>query len=224
MSKLGVKRRTAVTVATAGIFWCFVFLRQGYPARLVVSATAIWLIVGVTVVVWVSRSASRRGSPAASTGLAPGFLNWYSAGEDAAIAVYKRRLGAVAWLEAAVLILLWFVVRQRGHPQTFWAVVAWVIIGNVGQRRSALILTAEEAIYRPEFGRLVRVRLLDITGISPSSTTRLFAFRPLYVRAVRLSLSGGGARVIPLDFRDWREIVDKLAAPKGLAVPSWGPR
>jgi hypothetical protein len=141
---------------------------------------------------------------------------WRSEGERDVIIVYHHDLTSVIIVLVLVqLPLLFLSLLLFPRALVLMTAVAFVL-RTLAEGRRALIFTPSQIMYRPPFGRVEAVAFSNIASTRLCTIFTLFLLRPRLVSAVELTILNGDTIAMPLDFKDWPAIVNRLVPHTGL--------
>jgi hypothetical protein len=147
------------------------------------------------------------------------FLQWWREGERAEKSVYRQSFYAPVSVVVGGVALFSLVPRFR----TWYAVLIFAYVAGMAliECRRAIILTDSNLIYRPAFGRLLRVELAQIGSVErcTAPVPSLAALRPRLSKGLRFRLKGGEEVVVPIDFPHSREISQQFLISSGTSLP-----
>lgn len=150
---------------------------------------------------------------------------WLHAGEEDGIIFYHQRFAGRLVYQACVLAALLLVFpfyRRIPHTVLIGLSVA-VVLRTLSERRRAIIFTDKEIVYRPAFGGPRRVQFEKLMNIRRKAIAESYLLRPNVVPAIELHFNNGEILDLPLDFRERREILQRLSAATGKQIEGkWG--
>jgi hypothetical protein len=143
------------------------------------------------------------------------FRDWRRAGESGAVAIYRHPRFAF-WFYLTVIVLFFL----------FWKLLG-VLFGlvtlpfSLAQWRRALILTADEMIYRPQLGPIHRFAFRDIRGLRVIPLADSDALLGSGIRlqpGIEILLANGEKFSCSLESTQWRDSLDRLSKATGQQI------
>jgi len=147
--------------------------------------------------------------------------HWWNLGEAQAIAVYRAKvISPVLFLWAATGLPFLMFPDMRQPEALSFIIGVWiaVLVAILIRRRRAAIFTSDFFLYRPAFGRLLRVPL---KGVKRASLVEPVLSEEYYVPRLRIELLVGPEMTIPIAVSDPEAVVRLLnkGAGRGLTPP-----
>jgi hypothetical protein len=143
-----------------------------------------------------------------------GFLRWWRAGEGEGSVAFRRPwwplLLALGVMSVLYRVLL--VPAPRGTAYVVGAVLLACSARMVAERRRAVILRGECLLVRPPFGRPRSVGLSEVVSVEHCTVGTTLMLRTTAGPGLRLTPRNGGPLLIPLDFPDSEELVERIKA------------
>lgn len=138
---------------------------------------------------------------------------WLEGASDI-IAIYRKRMLRVIALTAALCTLvgglIWTLSPNRKYLIGWCIGTALAIVPLLFEMRRAIIFTSSEFVFRRNSGSVVRIPIDEIVMIEETSTAYMLGARPTFVPAIRLSLNNGASQLIPIDYSERTEILNRL--------------
>jgi hypothetical protein len=124
--------------------------------------------------------------------------------------IYRQSYARPALAFASSICLIWWFPFLRS-----WQIellCAYLIGAAFIEMRRAIILTDSNLLYRPIFGRPTTVEFSRIASVERCSAPvpSLMMLRPMLMKGLKFHLIDGGEIVIPLDFRNSKEISERF--------------
>lgn len=144
-------------------------------------------------------------------------VSWRHAGEEGAIAIFRKRVGVIFALQVAALAALVFSI----FPQLTWVVVAIAVLAlstTLANGRRAIIFTETEVRYRPPLGSTRPVLISEIRGLTRSCVLIPYLIRSVLRPGVSITLANGATEVWPLDIEQPEEVLRRLSVVARKAV------
>jgi hypothetical protein len=125
---------------------------------------------------------------------------WWCEGELGAQQVYRQSYGGFMAAAAASAAVILFLPAFR----TWYVLIIFLGITTraLVERRRAFIFTDSAVVYRPAFGRGVRVEAGDVLYVENTTAAVPFSFRTRLLKGLRIRLRNNKDIVLPLDFPD----------------------
>src|SRR5690348_930883 len=135
--------------------------------------------------------------------------NWWKAGEEDAITVYRARLLVPVMALTGITVLVYFTTLPHEQSDIWFFPVFWSAgaIPLLLRRRRAAIFTPDVFLFRPACGAILKVPMNEIKRASPVeySTTEEYS-----IPAVHIELIVGGALDVRLGVLRSDEVIRHL--------------
>jgi hypothetical protein len=137
--------------------------------------------------------------------------NWWNAGEEGAITVYRARLLVPMVILSALIVFAYLVTAPHYHSDTWFFAVFWSARGIplLLRRRRAVIFTPDVLLVRPAFGAILRIPISGTKGVSPVEYSPAEEYP---IPAVHIEFIVGGAVDLRLGVARPNEVIRRLEA------------
>jgi len=147
---------------------------------------------------------------------------WWNQGETQAVMVYRAKVALPMLVLTAVVLAPFIAFSDMRRPGSGPFIVAMWLLFTVPiliRRRRAAIFTTDLFLYRPVFGRPLKVPL---NGIKSAQLLEPEPTAEIYVPKVRIELFVGGELTLPMAVTDPEAVVRRLNAAAKRATTSPG--
>jgi hypothetical protein len=137
--------------------------------------------------------------------------NWWNAGEEGAILVYRARLLVPMVVLSAIIVFVYLVTIPHYHSTTWFFPLFWFAcaIPVLLRRRRAVIFTPDVFLVRPAWGAILRI---PISGIKRVNPVKYSPAEEYPIPAVHIELIVGGAVDVRLGVARPNDVISRLEA------------